>query len=40
MRAVVTRVRNARVEIDGRVWDGSLRGRLEELRGLLRGAVL
>ena len=29
-----------RVEIDGRVWDGSLRGRLEELRGLLRGAVL
>lgn len=29
-----------RVEIDGRVWDGSLRGRLEELSGLLRGAVL
>ena len=28
-----------RVEIDGRVWDGSLRG-LEELSGLLRGAVL
>lgn len=29
-----------RVEIDGRVWDGSLRGRLEEQNGLLRGAVL
>ena len=29
-----------RVEIDGRVWDGSLRGRLEELGDLLRGAVL
>ena len=29
-----------RVEIEGRVWDGSLRGRLEELSGLLRGAVL
>lgn len=29
-----------RVEIEGRVWDGSLRGRLEELGGLLRSAVL
>lgn len=29
-----------RVEINGRVWDGSLRGRLEELGDLLRGAVL
>ena len=29
-----------RVEVNGEVWDGSLRGRLEELGSLLRGTVL